>query len=267
MRRSAPLAAAALAVAALLAGCSAEPAPAPTASASEPSATAPAAPSSTPAPTASAPAEAVVPEECEAIPFAPGGSLTGTELGPCLQAVVARHDTGTLTLSGAELAGTVSYHYDPMFEFRGDLETGDGPVSVSFVDGELLLDTGDGPVVGNVESTVPEEQMAGATGELYRVFSDPGFMGDLIGASESWSVSATTESVSLPDGTAPAAYRIDSAEPFAWYDIPIDAYSVWVTEEWMPVAAESTSAFLGRTTTITQQFTGLGEPVRIEPLS
>lgn len=268
MRLSTPaLLAATAAAAVLLAGCSADATPDPSASATA-DAGAPATPSASAATSPSATAEPPVvetPVECETVDLA-AGTIAGTDLGPCLQAILVRYDSGTLTISGDELAGTVAYHYDPLFEFRGDFETGAGPASLSFVDGEMLLDAGDGPVIADVGASDPAEQEAGSTAEAYRVFSDPGFMGDLIGAGDTWSVSAAPEEVETPDGSV-EAYRLDSAAAYTWYDIPIDAYTLWLTEDLRPVAATSTTGFLGRSATLTQQLSGLGEPVTITPLS
>ncbi|MFI8633725.1 hypothetical protein ACIGEP_14145 [Microbacterium sp. NPDC077663] len=250
-----------------LAGCSGDPAPEPSVRPSG-AASAPGDPSASaaPAPTPATAAPAVeTPVECESVDLS-SGTVAGSDLGPCIQAVLVRYDSGTLTISGDELAGTVVYHYDPMFEFRGDLETGAGPASISFVDGVMLLDDGNGPVVADVDASEPAQQEAGATAEIYRVLADPGFIGDLIGGSDSWRVSAAPESVETPDG-AVDAYRIESTAAYSWYDIPVDAYTLWLTEDYRPVAAESTTGFLGRTATLTQQLSGLGEPVSITPLS
>jgi hypothetical protein len=255
-----------LAAAVALSGCTvgADPVDDPSDAASSPAA-APATPTPTPTPVATETA-IETPAECETLDLA-AGTVAGAELGPCVQAMLVRYDSGILTLAGDEIAGKVAYHYDPMFEFRGDLETGAGPAAISFVDGVMLLDEGDGPVVADVDGATPEEQSAGTTAEAYRVFSDPGFIGDLIGEGESWTVSSAPESVDLPGGEAIDAYRIDAAAPYAWFDIPIDAYTLWLTADARPVAAESTTAFLGRTATVTQQLSQLGEPVTILPLS
>lgn len=261
-----PLAPVLLAAAIALTGCTdgTDPVDEPSAAASAPSAT-PTTQATTPAPVAS---EAAVetPVECETLDLA-SGTVAGAELGPCVQAMLVRYDSGILTLSGDEIAGEISYHYDPTFEFRGDLETGGGPAEISFVDGVMLLDEGDGPVAADVDGASPEEQAAGATAEAYRVFADPGFIGDLIGEGESWTVSGAPEPVELPGGETVEAYRIDAAAPYTWFDIPIDAYTLWLTADARPVAAESTTAFLGRSATVTQQLSQLGEPVTILPLS
>ncbi|WP_405373558.1 MULTISPECIES: hypothetical protein [unclassified Microbacterium] len=270
MRLSPGLAVAAAAVAAFtLTACG-------PASSPSPGATGPA--SAAPTPSAAAPAETStpdpeptaaareVPPECESIDVELGGTLYGGDLGSCLQAAIAGYDTGMLTLTGPELAGEATYHYDPQFEFRANLETGDGPVEMSFVDGVMMLDDGSGPVVGDPESDDPDTRLAGVAGELYRVFSDPGFIGDLIDASESWNVADATDEVQLRSGETVTAYRVESSAPFRWFDIPVDSYAVQFTADWQPVSAASTSDFFGTSSTITQEFSRLGEPVSIEPL-
>lgn len=247
-----------------LTGCTPAAEPEPTVSTS-PSAAPTQEPTSSPTPEATGEAETAI-EACEPISLDLGAELAGADLGACLQASVAALDTGVVELLSPELAGHVEYRYDPSFAFAAELETGDGAVAMSYVDGVMLLDDGTGPVVGDLESEDEAEQMAGMTGELYRVFADPGFVGDLIREGELLNVASTLESVELADGTSVPAYRIDSAAAYTWYDIPVDALTVWVTEDWTPVAAESTTAFLGRTSTIRQEFSGLGEPVTIRPL-
>lgn len=263
-RSAARLVPALVAATLLFAGCAPTPAPAPTETpaSSEPSAE-PTAAAPTPEPTSES---AEAPAECEPVALAAGAVVEGADLGPCLQAIVVGHESGTLTLTGDELAGQVVYRYAPTFDFRADLETGDGPLALSFVDDVMMLDTGEGPVVGDRESSDPDEQMAGTTGELYRVFADPGFISDLIREGATWTVADAAEELALDDGTTVEAWRIDSDAPYSWFDIPVEAYAVWVTEEWAPVRAESTTGFLGRTTTITQQFSGLGDAVTITPL-
>lgn len=261
-----PLPVAAVALTLALAGCTGQTTPAPPASsASGAAAPSPTATEPAPSPTTAAPA-VDTPPECETLDLS-AGTVAGADLGPCIQATLVRYDSGTLTIDGDELAGTVVYHYDPAFEFRGDLETGAGPAAISFVGGVMLLDEGDGPVVADVGASDAGSQAAGSTAEVYRVFSDPGFMGDLIGAGESWSVSDAPEKVETPDGGSVDAYRLESGAAYSWYDIPIDSYTLWLTADGRPVAAESTTGFLGRTATVTQHLTGLGEPVTITPLS
>lgn len=261
-----PLSAVAVGFALAVTGCTGGTTPAPSGSASSapsaPAASAAATP--TPSPTTAAPV-VEKPVECETLDLT-AATVAGGDLGPCIQAVLVRYDTGTIKIAGDELAGTVVYHYDPTFEFRGDIETGAGPASISFVDGVMMLDEGDGPVIADVDAADPGEQSAGSTAEVYRVFSDPGFMGDLIGAADTWKVSPTPEEVETADGSV-EAYRLDSAAAYSWYDIPVDSYTLWITAEGRPVATESTTGFLGRTATLTQQLSGLGEPVTISPLS
>lgn len=265
MRTSAlPSSVAAVALSLALAGCTGTTAPAPDAS-SAPGTPTPTTTTQPPSPSATD-ASADTPPECETLDLT-AGTLAGSDLGPCIQATLMRDDTGTLTVEGDELAGTVVYHYDPAFEFRGDLETGGGPVSISFVGGVMMLDEGDGPVVADVGASEPASRAAGSTAEAYRVFADPGFIGDLVGAGESWTVSDAPEEVEAADGGSVEAYRIQSPAAYSWYDIPIDSYTLWMTADGLPVATESTSDLLGRTATLTQRLTGFGEPVTVTPLS
>lgn len=247
----------------LLAGCSATPAP------SE-SDTPAAAPTASASPTASAtptpePAAWSAPEECTAIDVSPGATVTGDELGACIQTALSSFGTGKETISGAELGGEIRFQYTPEFEFQGSLETGDGPIEITFLDGIMWIDSGDGPVKGDPESTDPDEQMAGITGELYRVFSDPSFAGDLIAASPSWTVASAPDSITLANGDTVSATRITSDAPFSWYDLPVQSYVVWFADDWTPVGSEGTASFFGASSTITQHYYDLGEPVEITP--
>ncbi|MFS0866685.1 hypothetical protein AB3M83_05030 [Microbacterium sp. 179-B 1A2 NHS] len=266
MRPTAGIPAAALTAVALLAlaGCTGTAEPAPAASDTTVASPSPTQTGAAPTPTATAADD--VPVECESLTVPPGGTVSGEDLGPCLQAALVLADTGTLTLSGDELGGTVQYRHRPDFAFSGELETGDGAVAMSFVDGVMMLDSGDGPVVGDPESDDPDEQLAGVTGELYRVFSDPGFIADFIAAGETWEIGSETEELSPAGGDAVTAVRARSTAPFSWYDIPIDSYTVFFAEDFTPVSASSTTGFLGHTSSITQDFSGVGEPVSIEPI-
>lgn len=267
MRTSAlPLSAAAVTLVLGLAGCAggatselnAAPSSAPPAPTESGSAAA------TPAPTTDAP-EVQTPVECEPLDLT-AGTVAGSDLGPCLRAVVVRDETGTVTISGDELAGTVDYRYTPTLEFRGDLETGAGPASISVVDGVTLVDEGDGPIVADLDAADPGQKEAGSTADAYRVYCDPGFIGDLVEAGKTWKVSAARQQVETPDGSV-EAYRVDSEAPYSWFGIPVESYTVWVTAEGRPVATESTTAFLGRSATLSQKLSRVGEPVTISPLS
>lgn len=259
MRRL-PATVAAFVVAAVLAGCTPE----------EPAPSATTAPSPTPTPTATADATPApepadgwsAPASCTSIPLTAGGTIAGSALGPCIEQAFSSFGSGRVALSSAAISGTVSFTYAPAVSFQAALETGDGPLELTFVDGMTWVDYGDGPIRGDRDSDVLDEQMASVAGDLYRVFSDPAFAADLIGASPEWIVEAATDRIPAA-GEPVTAHRIVSAEPFAWFDIPIQEYAVWVAPDWTPVAAESTSDFLSARTTVTQEFHDLGEPVTI----
>lgn len=248
----------------VLAGCSGAPAATESETpASAPAVSAAATPSATPTPE---PAGWTAPDECTAIDVSPGATVSGDELGACIQTALSSFGTGKETISGAELGGEIQFRYTPDFEFQGSLETGDGPVEITFLDGTMWIDSGSGPVKGDAESADPDEQMAGITGELYRVFSDPSFAGDLIAASPTWTVASAQESITLANGEAVPATRITSDAPFSWYDLPVQKYVVWFADDWTPVAAEGTASFFGASSTVTQQYYDLGEPVEITPV-
>lgn len=263
MTKTAGIALTALAVL-LLAGCSGAPA----ASESETPTAAPtvdAAPTATATPTPE-PAGWTAPAECTAMDTSPGASVTGAELGACLQKALSSFGTGRETITGAELGGEIRFRYTPDFEFQGSLETGDGPVEITFLDSTMWIDSGNGPIKGDPESSDPDEQMAGITGELYRVFSDPSFAGDLIAASPTWTVASARESITLANGETVSATRITSDAPFSWYDLPVQKYVVWFADDWTPVGSEGTASFFGASSTITQHYYDLGEPVEITPV-
>lgn len=248
----------------VLAGCSGAPA----ASESE---TPDAAPTASASPTASAtptpePAGWTAPEECTGIDVSPGAAVAGEALGACMQKALSSYGTGRETISGEELGGEIEFRYVPDFEFQGSLETGDGPIEITFLDGTVWIDSGEGPVKGDTASSDPEEQMAGVAGELYRVFSDPSFAGDLIAASPTWTVASAQESITLANGDTVVATRITSDAPFDWYDLPVQRYVVWLAEDWTPVGSEGTASFFGSSSTITQHYYDLGEPVEITPV-
>lgn len=256
-RPSASAALAALASLVVLAGCTtAEPEPTRTIGSPAPSASAPA---PDPEPVSGG---WTAPAACTSIAIAPGATLTGAALGACVEEALSSFGSGRMLLTGDQLAGTIAFTYSPRFSFAGELESGDGPVELTFVDETMWVDYGDGPIRGDATSAVTDEQMAGIAGELYRVFSDPAFAGDLIASSPSWTVDTAPARHTLPTGEVDA-YRIVSAAPFAWYDIPVQEYVLWVAPDWTPVAAQSTSDVLSARATVTQDFYDLGEPITV----
>lgn len=249
----------------LLAGCSAAPAAEESVAPSSTPTAATATPTASTTPTPE-PAGWTAPEECTSLDVTAGATVDGETLGACLQKGLAAYGSGSETISGEELGGEVRFRYTPDFEFQGELETGDGPVKITFLDGTMWVDHGEGAVKGDLESADPDEQMAGIAGELYRVLSDPTFAGDLVAASPEWTVAAATESITLINGETVEAHRMRSAAPFSWYDLPVQEYVVWLAPDWTPVGSQATASFFGTASTVTQHYYDLGEPVEITPV-
>lgn len=241
-----------------LAGCSAEPAP-DTADAGSPSAS---------AATAEEPALAtdrVVPDSCAALDLSPGAQLEGTALGECVSEALSGYGTGKMRLT-ADTYGDIEFSYTPEYNFQGKLQGTDGPISIVFLDGEMWLDSGSGPVRGDLDSADPEEQLAGAAAELYRFYSDLEQTAQLIQSQPVWNVAQAQDAISLPNGDSVQSYRITSAGAFTWNEMPVSEFILWFGEDWVPVGDQATMSFLGTSATHTQHFYDLGEPVTIEPL-
>lgn len=225
-------------------------------------------------PAEGAPAEAATddgaawsaPESCRRLPLEPGGTLPGAGLGECVSQALRSYGSGKERVRSPELQGEISFTYDPDFAFQGGGRTGGGEVEMTYVDGTMWVDRGDGPVKGDIESADPEERMVGVAAQLYRIFADPSMTADLIAASRTWRVDAELARRTQPDGERVEAHRIVSAAPFRWHDIPVEEFVVWFAPDWTPVGTQASIRLGGMVSTSAQDFYDLGEPVTIVPL-
>lgn len=257
MKKSVAALSAAFAVA-LLVGCtSPAPDPAPD-QASEPAESA--TPSAEPTPDGW-----VAPAECEALDLTPGVSLAGADLGACVATALSSYGSGREWVESSSGTGEVVFRYDPEFEMQGTVQTSTGPMTLTFLDGTMWIDSGAGPVKGDVNSSDQEEMLAGLAGELYRIYSDPAMAADLISAGPTWTVGAE-EDVTLGNGESVRAFPIVVAAPFTWNEFPVADSLVWFASDWTPVGVRGTVSLMGQSETTTQTFYDLGEPVEIVPV-
>lgn len=207
----------------------------------------------------------VVPDPCAVLTLSGGATYGGPELGACVAEALRSYGSGRMRVTGEGLSGDVDFTYRPDYEFHVDGRTPTGVVDLTLVDGEMWLDTGDGPVKGDPGSDDPEERLAGVAAELYRVLADPATTVDLVRASDGWTASASATSVELPDGTSVDAFRIVSDGPFRWNEIAIDEYVLLFGDGWVPVGADGTTTVMGMTETITERYWDLGADLTITP--
>lgn len=268
------LASAGIALAAVLTACSsAAPPETPTAqseapSSIQPSASAPVAepsPSAVETPTASPTAEAEreVPASCAGVPLTLGADLKGADLGGCVADALRSFGSGRMNLSSDTVSGTVDFTYAPDYAFHLAGESSGQKVDLTYVDGQIWLDQGQGPVKGDTGSGDQQEQLAGVTGELYRIFSDPAMTADLIAASAMWRIDPEKATRELPSGETVEAYRITNAEPFAWQSMPVQEFILWYGDDWTPVGAQGTLTVADQSSTLTQTFFDLGADITI----
>ena len=205
-----------------------------------------------------------VPASCAALTLAPGSVLDGTGLGDCVSQALASFGSGTMQTIG-DPYGEVDFTYDPDYSFRGEFTGPDGPISLTFVDGVMWVDTGSGPVKGDTESADPEEQMAGVAAALYRVFSDPAQTASLVAAQPNWTVQQARDQVSLPDGSTVESFKIVSDGPFVWNEIPVAEYILWYGDDWVPVGSQASMTVMGQSAINSQKYYDLGAPITIAP--
>lgn len=205
-----------------------------------------------------------VPASCAALTLAPGAVLDGVSLGECVSQALSSYGSGTMRMTG-ETYGDVDFTYDPTYSFHGDLSGPDGPLILTFVDGEMWVDSGDGPVKGDLQSEDPEEKMVGVAAALYRVYSDLEQTAELVRAQPVWRVEEARDQVSLPDGQIVESYRIVSDGPFTWNEMPVSEFILWFGDDWVPVGDQATINAFGQPMTHVQHFFDLGKPVTITP--
>lgn len=247
-----------LATAAALTGCAGTPSPTDAPATSEPAEPAPA-----PADEAAPASARAVPDACAALPLTPGAALDGAALGSCVAVALSSYGSGRMEMA-TDSTGVIEFTYDPDYSFQGEFSGPSGDMALVFTDGVMWMDSGNGPVRGDVSSDDLEAQMVGVTGELYRAYSDLQETAKLVQAQPDWTVAEATEQIATPDGATVEAYRITSAGAFTWNEIPVDEFVLWFADEWVPVATEATVAAYGMTSTQSQRFFDLGAPITIE---
>lgn len=225
-------------------------------------------PSVSPTETPAAQPEATwtAPDSCTSLDLTANAVLPGDALGLCVSEALSSYGSGTESILGDDLSGTIQFTYDPEFSFQGSLQTPSGPIDLTLIDGTMWIDSGAGPVRGDPDSANPEEVLVGVTGELYRIYADPRVAAEMIAAAPEWRVAPDRELRVLDNGDEIEAYRIVNVEPFVWHEIPADEYILWFAEDWTPVGAQGTMTLMGVTSTLSQQFYDLGEPVTIAPV-
>ncbi|MBP1324984.1 hypothetical protein JOF28_000216 [Leucobacter exalbidus] len=209
--------------------------------------------------------EREVPASCAALDLQPGATLDGAALGTCVSEALSSYGSGKMRVT-ADSSGDVEFTYNPTYEFQGTLEGSDGAVKISYVDGVIWIDQGTGPVKGDLESENLEEQLAGAAGELYRIYSDLEQTKQMIQAQPSWTVEEGQDLIELPSGEIVESFRITSDEAFSWHEMPFSEFILWFGEDWVPVGDQASIDIQGMQSTHTQHFYDLGVPVTITPL-
>ena len=196
--------------------------------------------------------------ECSRLELRAGASLDPTALGACVSTALVAFGSGRESIHDSMTDTEVVFQYDPDFEFHSD----DGTSSITLLDGVLWVDDGSGPVKGDVNSSNPDEQMAGFAAELFRIYADPAMTADLVAAAPGWTVTEP-EAFELGNGETVQAYRLTSTGSFTWQEFPVEQFVLWYGEGWYPVGSEGALEFWGSSETVRQTYYDLGEPVEI----
>lgn len=207
-----------------------------------------------------------IPEACAAIDLALGAQLDGASLGECVSQALSSYGSGRMQLAGGS-AGDVEFTYDPGFNAQGELQTPEGSMRFVFLGDEMWIDSGAGPVKGDPNSENIEEQIVAMTGEMTRFFADLSQTAQLIQAQPVWNVDGAMAQVTMKNGDPVEAYRIVSGGAFSWNDIAVTEFVLWFGEDWVPLSTQATVDFMGVSTTNSQLFYDLGEPITISPMS
>ncbi|MGM7670671.1 hypothetical protein [Microbacterium sp. A93] len=211
------------------------------------------------------PAGWVAPDSCTSLSLLPGNTLAGDALGACVEEIMPSLGSGKEILHNSYGTGQAVFRFVPDFALQGTTAGSSGGIGVTFLGDQMWVDFGNGPVKGDVNSTDPEEVIAGAASELYRFFTLPSTNATMVASSPSWNVSEI-ETVDIGNGETAEAYRITSTEPFTWLEMPVDEYVLWFAPDWTPVGSESTATMMGVTETSRQTYYDMGEPVEITPV-
>ncbi|WP_449373242.1 hypothetical protein [Arthrobacter psychrolactophilus] len=204
------------------------------------------------------------PDTCTAQELSFGATLDGGPLGECVSQALASYGSGKMSMSNGDDYGTVAFTYTPDYSVQGTMTSAGEEIELTFLDGTMWIDSGEGPIKGDPESENPEEVLVAAVAEMYKVFSNPAMTAELISASPKWGIDGALALRTLDNGENVQAYRMESTEPFSWNGIPVSEMILWFGEDWMPVGTQASLSMAGVSTTTTQQFYDLGKPVEIK---
>ncbi len=210
--------------------------------------------------------EGQLPDTCAALSLTPGGQLSGAAFAPCLSDVLAGFGSGRLLLTGPALSGDLAVAFGEGDSFQGALTDAQGPMTITLLDGTLWIDRGTGAVRGDVNSEDPQAQRVGIAGELYRSYADVHYLTDMIAAQPTWTVAEETEPLATPAGDIVNAYRIDSDGAVALNGLSVDGYTLWLAEDWTPLASRASLTLDALAGEYRLEFVDLGAPVDIHPV-
>lgn len=213
---------------------------------------------------AQSPAAWTAPASCTAMELTFAATLDGAPLGECVSKALASYESGQMHMINGDTSGTVEFSYTPDYSFHGEMSGVGGPQEMTFLDGTMWIDSGDGPVKGDAESENPDEVLVAGIAEMYRMFADPVMTADLIASSPQWKVDTALAQRDLENGESVQAYRLESTEAFEWNGVPVSNMILWFGQDWTPVGTQASISFGGISSTATQQFYDLGKPVEIK---
>lgn len=253
MRNEHLLASGVLAIAVMLAGCTAAD-------------TAAGDPASTDAPTGSSVAAAEPPASCVDLDLDPAAAVAGDALGTCLADGLQL--AGTLR-STQFSAGTVTGHADvvltPAIAIASTSNIGGTPLEVRYVDGQTWADLGEGWVRGDAASNDPEEILVAQAGQLALAMMSPQAIADGIASCPSWHALAQRETLEAEGGPEPDAVVIVCDGTLTVAGIEITDAAVYFSEDWLPLGDRGTGSFLGVSTPFAVHYYDHGAAIVIDP--
>lgn len=204
------------------------------------------------------------PRECDDVDLIADATVTGDALSACVVAFSRAAGSGHLHLQSAELTGEADFVFGDAPATSGSVTGSDGTHDFVLTPDEAWVSFDGAWVRADPTGSDYRAVIAAAIGQTYRAFADPSAAAALLAAAPGWTVQPDQDTVSLPDGTEVRAWRVRANGSFSASGVDVKDMTVWLGEGHRVVAIQETGSFGGIETTTMQQFTGWGEPVKIE---
>ncbi|GGA90070.1 hypothetical protein GCM10008025_35830 [Ornithinibacillus halotolerans] len=166
---------------------------------------------------------------CEGIIFEAGKEIDGSTLADCVvEAMISQQSGSHIVRDDTGFSSTVDFKWDPNFS----LSLHSNEFSVVLKEDTGWVNTGTGWIQADSNSTEPEVMMATSLIDLYRVFSDPRFIAEYLGAVPTWTVVGEE---STPDSEAfvDIAWKLTSDDVVDMGLSVLTDWEYWITSDYL----------------------------------